>query len=81
MLFRSVIISNTEGIHNLSMSKIAKAADISSATVYTYFNSKEDMLADIFDYLQYASGKALFCDVSDNKTIKREYFYNSFKPV
>ncbi len=48
-----------EGFHGASISKIAKIADVSPATVYVYFDNKEDMLQDIyseyseeiFDYL------------------------------
>jgi AcrR family transcriptional regulator len=49
-----------EGFHGASISKIAKMAEVSPATVYIYFENKEDMLQDIyseyseeiFDYLQ-----------------------------
>lgn len=37
-----------EGFHGTSISKIAKAAGVSPATVYTYFDSKEIMLQDIY---------------------------------
>jgi len=37
-----------EGFHGASISKIAKAAGVSPATVYTYFDSKEIMLQDIY---------------------------------
>lgn len=41
-----------EGFHGASVSKIAKAAGISPATVYIYYENKEEMLKDI--YLEYA---------------------------
>ncbi len=41
-----------EGFHGTSISKIAKAAGVSPATVYTYFDSKEIMLQVI--YREYA---------------------------
>ena len=37
-----------EGFHGASISKIAKMAGVSPATVYIYFESKEDMLQDIY---------------------------------
>jgi len=48
-----------EGFHGTSISKIAKVAGVSPATVYIYFENKENMLQDIyseyseeiFDYL------------------------------
>lgn len=33
-----------EGLHNLSMHKIARAANISAGTIYIYFSSKEQLL-------------------------------------
>ena len=48
-----------EGFHGASISKIAKLAGVSPATVYIYYENKENMLQniyneyseDIFDYL------------------------------
>ena len=37
-----------EGFHGASISKIAKIAGVSPATVYVYFENKEDMLQDIY---------------------------------
>jgi AcrR family transcriptional regulator len=41
-----------EGFHGTSISKIAKVASVSPATVYIYYENKEEMLKDI--YLEYA---------------------------
>ncbi len=43
-----------EGFHGASISKIAKMANVSPATVYIYFDSKENMLQDI--YSEYSEG-------------------------
>ena len=37
-----------EGINGTSVSKIAKEAGVSPATIYVYYESKEDMLAEVF---------------------------------
>ena len=37
-----------EGWNGTSISKIARLAEVSPATVYVYFDSKEDMLQDIY---------------------------------
>ena len=37
-----------DGIDSISMSKIAKEADVSPATIYVYYDSKEDMLSEVF---------------------------------
>lgn len=41
-----------EGFHGTSISKIAKAAGVSPATVYIYYENKEVMLQDI--YIEYS---------------------------
>ena len=42
----------SEGIENASVAKIAREAGISPATIYIYYDSKEDMLAEV--YREYA---------------------------
>ena len=37
-----------EGIEGTSVSKIAREAGVSAATIYVYYDSKEEMLAEIF---------------------------------
>lgn len=37
-----------EGINGASVAKIAREAGVSPATIYVYYNSKEDMLAEVF---------------------------------
>ncbi len=37
-----------EGIDGTSVSKIAREAGVSPATIYVYYDSKEDMLAEVF---------------------------------
>ena len=37
-----------EGIDGISVSKIAKEAGVSPATIYVYYASKEEMLAEVF---------------------------------
>ena len=36
-----------EGLNGFSMQKLAKAADVSPATIYIYFKDKEDLVAQI----------------------------------
>lgn len=47
---KEAVVSLTlkEGFHGTSVSKIAKLAGVSPATVYIYFENKDDMLHDIY---------------------------------
>ena len=44
----TVKLSNEIGLSNISMSKIAKRADVSAATLYVYYENKEDMLRKVY---------------------------------
>ena len=48
-IFEATIeLLNEIGFANISMSKIAKRAGVSSSTIYVYFESKEDMLKKVY---------------------------------
>lgn len=48
-IFEATIkLLNEIGFSDISMSKIAKVANVSSATIYVYFENKEDMLAKLY---------------------------------
>jgi len=38
-----------EGINGASVAKIAKKANVSPATIYVYYENKEEMLSEVFD--------------------------------
>lgn len=38
-----------EGIDGISVSKIAKEANVSPATIYIYYKNKEDMMSEVFN--------------------------------
>ncbi len=41
-----------EGFHGLSMQKLARAANVSPATIYIYFKHREDLLNQLFNEVQ-----------------------------
>ncbi len=67
-------ICNKEGLYKLSMSKLAKQAGISSASVYTYFESKDDMLSKVYMDLQYELSQALYNNVEKEHTAKGKIY-------
>ena len=70
-----------EGFHGTSISKIAKMAGVSPATVYIYFENKENMLQDIYsevseEIYDYLLGQ-IRCDMEGNQLIEmlvRSYY-------
>lgn len=75
-------VVNHEGVEKASMSKIAKAAGVSSSTIYIYFDNKADMINKLYLLAKQELGTALFKGVSDDmsvevasKTWMNNYFY------
>ena len=45
-------VINRDGFQGSSMSKIANEADVSAATIYLYFENKDDMINKLFIHLK-----------------------------
>jgi AcrR family transcriptional regulator len=58
-------VVNNDGFQGSSMSKIAKEADVSAATIYLYFENKDDMIKKLFIHLKSRMGHSYFKDDSD----------------
>lgn len=54
----AVKLINAEGFQGTSMSKIAREADIAAATIYLYFDNKDDMINKLFLHLKHEKSKA-----------------------
>ena len=44
----TIQLVNEDGFHNAPMSKIAKMASVSPATIYLYFENKQDLINKVF---------------------------------
>lgn len=55
-------VINREGFQGCSMSKIATEANVSAATIYLYFENKDDMLKKLFIGLKSNMGHSYFQD-------------------
>lgn len=61
----AIQVVNREGFQGSSMSKIANKADVSAATIYLYFENKDDMIKKLFIHLKSNMGHSYFKDKSD----------------
>ncbi|QQS39963.1 MAG: TetR/AcrR family transcriptional regulator [Acidobacteriota bacterium] len=61
------------GFEDTSMSKIAKAAGISPATIYVYFENKEDLLNEIYLKVKRAMSTAMMRDLDEGGDIEEEF--------
>ena len=74
----SLITAN--GFADTSMSKIAKAADVSPATIYVYFENKEDMLNKTYTHVKREMGNALAKDLKPELSVEQAFkvIWNNF---
>ncbi len=60
-IYRAAIqVINSEGFEGSSMSKIAKLSDISPATIYLYFENKDDLLKKLYIEMKSRMGNSYF---------------------
>jgi AcrR family transcriptional regulator len=69
----AVKLINTEGFQGTSMSKIAKEAQLAAATIYLYFENKDDMLNKLYLHLKQQKSKAYLAG-SPDLVAKKETF-------
>lgn len=62
-----------EGLHQLSMHKIAKQAGISAGTIYIYFENKEDLLTQLVQYVFTRFRAILLKDFDENEEFYTQY--------
>ncbi|TBL71258.1 TetR/AcrR family transcriptional regulator [Paenibacillus thalictri] len=73
-IFRATIqLLNEIGFSEISMSKIAKRAQVSSSTIYVYFENKEDMLGKLYLSVKEKLSKAIFRGVNGDQPVQAEF--------
>jgi AcrR family transcriptional regulator len=80
----AIKIINQEGFQGSSMCKIASEAAVSPATIYLYFENKDDMIKKLFIQLKLKMGKSYFgseSDLSPSKGTFRTIWLNHYQYV
>jgi TetR/AcrR family transcriptional regulator, multidrug resistance operon repressor len=80
----AIRIINRDGFEGCSMSKIAKEADIAPATIYLYFDNKEDMMKKLFIHVKQGMGKSYFQGENELTVCKetfRNIWYNHYEYI
>jgi AcrR family transcriptional regulator len=67
----TISLLNEIGFENISMSKIGKAASVSSSTIYVYFDNKEDMLKKVYLDVKKKLASAMLRDIQPDLPIKQ----------
>jgi len=84
-LFEATVkLVNEIGFASSSVSKIAKEAGVSPATIYVYYKNKEDLLVSTYIEIKLDLSKALLRDFNDGLPIRdilRNVWFNMFEYI
>ena len=84
-LFEATVkLVNEIGFASSSVSKIAKEAGVSPATIYVYYKSKEDLLVSTYVDIKLDLSKAMLRDFNDKLPIRdilRNVWFNMFEYI
>ncbi|OQX93035.1 MAG: hypothetical protein B6I17_04655 [Tenericutes bacterium 4572_104] len=69
----SIRLVNKLGFSGISIAKIAKEAKVSPATIYIYFENKEDLFTKIYIDIRKKMGQAAMNELDDNKSIEEQF--------
>jgi len=69
----SIRLINKLGFAGISMAKIAKEAKVSPATIYIYFENKEDLFTKIYIDIRKKMGQAAINGLEDNKSVEEQF--------
>jgi AcrR family transcriptional regulator len=78
----TVKLVNEIGFASSSVSKIAKEAEVSPATIYVYYKNKEDLLVSTYIEIKQKLGEALGQGFDDSKPIRdimRDFWFKAFR--
>ncbi len=77
----SIELTNELGFSGISISKIAKKANVSPATIYIYFKNKEDLLTVIYYEIRKKAGDSVLTNIDPNMSLEERFsaiWLNSF---
>jgi len=84
-IYRAAIkVINQEGFQGCSMNRIATEANLAPATIYLYFENKEDLINKLFIHLKSKMGNSYFShdtDLSPSKGTFRTIWLNHYQYI
>jgi AcrR family transcriptional regulator len=73
LLNATLHLVNNNGFHDAPMSKIAKMADVSPATIYIYFDNKQDLINQLYLETKTSFSEYAFKDYVPNLPVKNGF--------
>ena len=79
ILLSTLDLASKYGLKSLSMSQIADSVGIKKPSLYNYFNSKEELIKEMYEYIRNKSKQDIANFILDNINEKSSYdiLYNS----
>ena len=69
----AIQLITTIGFADTSMSRIAKAANVSPATIYVYFENKDDLLNKLYLMVKQDTSEAVLAGYNDNLSVEEGF--------
>ena len=60
------------GFHGTAMSKVAQEAEVSTGIIYHYFESKDEMIDELYTSIKRNTAKALVADLDQTQPVKHQ---------
>lgn len=82
LLKATLCLVKNKGFHQAPMSQIAKMADVSPATIYIYFDNKQDLINKLYLSVKESFSEYAFEELKDNIPVKiafRQVWFNIAK--
>ncbi len=73
LLNATLYLINNNGFHDAPMSKIAKLAEVSPATIYIYFENKQDLINQLYLEVKASFSEFAFHNYDDSKPVKEGF--------
>ncbi|AMC11182.1 transcriptional regulator [Lutibacter profundi] len=73
LLNATLHLVNNQGFHAAPMSKIAKMAEMSPATIYIYFENKQDLINKLYLEVKKSFSEYAFSNYSENLSIEKGF--------
>ena len=73
LLKATLFLVNNNGFNDAQMAKIAKMADVSPATIYIYFENKQDLINQLYLEVKKSFSDYAFSNYSENLSVEKGF--------
>ena len=73
LLQATLTLVNNHGFHNAPMAKIAKLAGVSPATIYLYFENKQDLINTLYLEVKRSFSEVTFLGYEEKMSVKKGF--------